>query len=129
MNLVRSPEMFDVVVSSNLFGDILTDISAVVTGGIGFAGSGNLNPSRETPSMFEPVHGSAPDIAGKGIANPIAAIMSAALMCDFLGEKEAARKIEKAVIAHLEEAKVKTPDRGGSHRTVDVGNDIAQRLL
>jgi tartrate dehydrogenase/decarboxylase/D-malate dehydrogenase len=128
MNMVRFPEMFDVVVSSNLFGDILTDISAVVTGGIGFAGSGNLNPSRAFPSMFEPVHGSAPDIAGKGIANPIAAIMSSAMMCDFLGEKQAAKKIENAVVAHLTEGTVRTPDRGGSNSTVDVGNDIVKRL-
>lgn len=128
MNLVRSPEMFDVVVSSNLFGDILTDVSAVVTGGIGFAGSGNLNPTRQSPSMFEPVHGSAPDIAGKGIANPIAAIMSAAMMCDFLGEKNAAKKIEAAVIAHLSDGAVRTPDRGGSHSTKDVGADIVRRL-
>jgi tartrate dehydrogenase/decarboxylase/D-malate dehydrogenase len=128
MNLVRSPEMFDVIVSSNLFGDIITDVSAVVTGGIGFAGSGNINPSRSAPSMFEPVHGSAPDIAGKGIANPIAAIMSASMMCDFLGEKDASKKIGRAVIEHLEDGKVKTPDRGGSHTTIDVGNDIAARL-
>ncbi|HNX58167.1 MAG TPA: 3-isopropylmalate dehydrogenase [Spirochaetota bacterium] len=128
MNLVRSPEMFDVVVSSNLFGDIITDVSAVVTGGIGFAGSGNINPSRSMPSMFEPVHGSAPDIAGRGIANPVAAIMSASLMCDFLGEKDAAKRIEKAVIAHLEDGKVKTPDRGGNNTTVEVGKDILGRL-
>lgn len=128
MNIVRCPEMFDVVVSSNLFGDILTDISAVATGGIGFAGSGNLNPSREFPSMFEPVHGSAPDIAGKGIANPIAAIMSAAMMCDFLGEKKIAKKIETAVVAHLSDGTVRTPDRGGKNSTVEVGADILGRL-
>jgi tartrate dehydrogenase/decarboxylase / D-malate dehydrogenase len=128
MNMVRCPEMFDVVVCSNLFGDILTDIAAIVTGGIGFAGSGNLVPDRKAPSMFEPVHGSAPDIAGKKIANPIAAIMSAALMCDFLGEKEAAKKIEKAVIGHLENSSVKTPDRGGKNSTSEVGLDIISRL-
>ncbi len=128
MNLVRSPEMFDVVVSSNLFGDIITDVSSMVTGGIGFAGSANINPTRQMPSMFEPVHGSAPDIAGKGIANPVAAIMSASLMCEFLGEKDAAKRIEKAVIAHLEDGSVKTPDRGGSNSTLEVGKDILGRL-
>lgn len=128
MNLVRCPETFDVVVASNLFGDILTDISAIVTGGIGFAGSANLNPTREMPSMFEPVHGSAPDIAGQQKANPIAAIMSASMMLEFLGEKEIAKKIENAVIAHLKEGKVRTPDRGGSNTTAEVGDDIAKRL-
>jgi tartrate dehydrogenase/decarboxylase / D-malate dehydrogenase len=128
MDLVRCPEKFDVMVSSNLFGDILTDIAAVITGGIGFAGSGNINPIKKFPSMFEPVHGSAPDIAGKKIANPIAAIMSAALMCGFLGEKDAAKKIERAVISHLEEGKIRTPDRGGSYSTSDIGKDILSRL-
>jgi tartrate dehydrogenase/decarboxylase / D-malate dehydrogenase len=128
MKLVSGPEFFDVVVASNLFGDIITDVSAIVAGGIGFAGSANLNPTREMPSMFEPVHGSAPDIAGKGIANPIAAIMSASMMLDFLGESEKAKKIENAVIEHLKDNKIKTPDRGGSNSTVEVGNDIVARL-
>jgi tartrate dehydrogenase/decarboxylase/D-malate dehydrogenase len=128
MNLVRCPETFDVIVASNLFGDILTDISAIVTGGIGFAGSANLNPTREMPSMFEPVHGSAPDIAGQQKANPIAAIMSCAMMIEFLGEKEIAKKIEAAVIEHLKDDKVKTPDRGGNNKTSEVGDDIVARL-
>jgi tartrate dehydrogenase/decarboxylase/D-malate dehydrogenase len=128
MNMVRCPEIFDVVVCSNLFGDILTDIAAIVTGGIGFAGSGNIDPTRKNPSMFEPVHGSAPDIAGKKIANPIAAVMSAALMCDFLGEKDAANRIEKAVESHLSDGTVKTPDRGGKNSTSEVGSDIIGRL-
>jgi 3-isopropylmalate dehydrogenase len=93
---VQSPEQYDVVVTDNLFGDILTDLGGAVSGGIGFASSGNLNPDRTGPSMFEPVHGSAPDIAGQGTANPIAAILSAALMLDHLGEPHAADRIRKA---------------------------------
>lgn len=128
MNMVRCPEQFDVVVASNLFGDILTDLAAIVVGGMGFAASGNINPTRKYPSMFEPVHGSAPDIAGKGIANPVAAILSGALMLEFLGEHEEAQKIKTAVINHLSENTIKTPDRGGSSTTAEVGNDIAQRI-
>jgi len=93
---VDSPERYDVIVTDNLFGDILTDLGGAVSGGIGFASSANLNPARTGPSMFEPVHGSAPDIAGQGIANPTAAILSAAHMLDFLGESDAAAKINKA---------------------------------
>jgi 3-isopropylmalate dehydrogenase len=93
---VQSPEQYDVVVTENLFGDILTDLGGAVSGGIGFAASGNLNPSRTGPSMFEPVHGSAPDIAGQQKANPVAAILSAALMLDHLGEGEAAARVRKA---------------------------------
>jgi 3-isopropylmalate dehydrogenase len=94
--LVQSPEQYDVVVTDNLFGDILTDLGGAVSGGIGFASSGNLNPARTGPSMFEPVHGSAPDIAGQNKANPVAAILSAALMLDFLGEGDAAARVRKA---------------------------------
>ena len=93
---VQSPQQYDVVVTDNLFGDILTDLGGAISGGIGFAASGNLNPARTGPSMFEPVHGSAPDIAGTGKANPVAAILSAAMMLDFLGEAEAAARIRKA---------------------------------
>jgi tartrate dehydrogenase/decarboxylase / D-malate dehydrogenase len=128
MNFVRSPQMFDVVVASNLFGDILTDLAAIVIGGMGFAGSANLNPPKTFPSMFEPVHGSAPDIAGKGIANPIAAILSAAMMLEFLGEEESAAKVKNAVMDHLAAGTVKTPDRGGKNTTAEVGDDIAGRL-
>lgn len=128
MNFVRSPQMFDVVVASNLFGDILTDIAAIIVGGMGFAGSANINPSRKFPSMFEPVHGSAPDIAGRGKANPVAAILSAAMMLEFLGEVECAEKVKLAVKAHLAEGSVKTPDRGGNSTTSQVGDDIASRL-
>jgi 3-isopropylmalate dehydrogenase len=93
---VESPQRYDVIVTDNLFGDILTDLGGAVSGGIGFAASGNLNPDRTGPSMFEPVHGSAPDIAGQSKANPVAAILSAAMMLDFLGEAEAAARIRKA---------------------------------
>jgi 3-isopropylmalate dehydrogenase len=93
---VQSPEQYDVIVTDNLFGDILTDLGGAVSGGIGFASSGNLNPARTGPSMFEPVHGSAPDIAGTGKANPVAAILSAAMMLEFLGEGDAAARIRKA---------------------------------
>jgi 3-isopropylmalate dehydrogenase len=93
---VQDPQRYDVIVTDNLFGDILTDLGGAISGGIGFAASGNLNPARTGPSMFEPVHGSAPDIAGRGTANPVAAILSAAMMLDFLGEAEAAARIRKA---------------------------------
>jgi len=93
---VESPQRYDVIVTDNLFGDILTDLGGAVSGGIGFASSGNLNPDRTGPSMFEPVHGSAPDIAGQGKANPVAAILSAAMMLEFLGEADAAARIRKA---------------------------------
>jgi 3-isopropylmalate dehydrogenase len=94
--MVQSPQQYDVIVTDNLFGDILTDLGGAVSGGIGFASSGNLNPARTGPSMFEPVHGSAPDIAGSGKANPVAAILSAAMMLEFLGEGDAAARIRKA---------------------------------
>src|SRR5262249_57139730 len=96
MDFVRKPESFDVIVASNLFGDILTDLSAAVTGSIGLASSANINPERKYPSMFEPVHGSAPDIAGKGIADPLAAILSAGLMLDHLGLAASARALRDA---------------------------------
>jgi 3-isopropylmalate dehydrogenase len=101
MFFVNSPERFDVVVSDNLFGDILTDISAAICGGIGLAASGNINPTREFPSMFEPVHGSAPDIAGKNLADPTATVMSVAMLMEHMGLEEAAREIEAAVSADL----------------------------
>ncbi len=128
MNFVRSPGMFDVVVCSNLFGDILTDIAAIIVGGMGFAGSANINPTRRYPSMFEPVHGSAPDIAGTGKANPIAAILSAAMMCEFLGEVELAGRVRNAVRANLAGGRVRTPDRGGHDSTSAVGDDIIKKL-
>ena len=117
MDFVRRPESFDVVVASNLFGDILTDLSAAVTGSIGLASSGNVNPTKQFPSMFEPVHGSAPDIAGKGIANPMAAILSAALMLDFLGMRSSGQAIRDGVAKVLRSGSLKTPDLGGTGTT------------
>ena len=123
-HFVRHPDWFDVVVASNLFGDILSDLSAAVVGSIGIAPSANLNPEREFPSMFEPVHGSAPDIAGKGIANPAAQIWSGAMMLEHLGEPAAARAIETAMESVLAANGPKTPDLGGNAATRDVGNAI-----
>src|SRR5262245_1466990 len=124
MDFVRKPETFDVVVASNLFGDILTDLSAAVTGSIGLASSANINPTKKFPSMFEPVHGSAPDIAGKGIANPLAAILSAALMLDHLGLAVSARAVRDAVASILAEGKLKSPDLGGSATTTQMGDAV-----
>jgi tartrate dehydrogenase/decarboxylase / D-malate dehydrogenase len=128
MNFIRRPETFDVVVASNLFGDILSDISAIVTGSIGLAASANLDPSRRYPSMFEPVHGSAPDIVGKGIVNPLATIISAGMMLDHLGAGTAAHAVEQAVAAVLAEGEVRTPDLGGSNTTAEVTEAVIARL-
>jgi tartrate dehydrogenase/decarboxylase/D-malate dehydrogenase len=128
MNFVRRPEAFDVVVASNLFGDILTDLSAAVVGGMGLAPAANLNPTRKFPSMFEPVHGSAPDIAGKGVVNPIAAILTGGMMLDFLGAKRAAARIQKAVATVLAEGTVRTPDLGGRSKTKEVTAAILEHL-
>ena len=123
-HFVAHPDWFDVVVGSNLFGDILSDLGAAVVGSMGLAPSGNLNPEREYPSLFEPVHGSAPDIAGKGIANPVAQIWSGAMMLDHLGEKEAARAVERAIFNVLASASVRTRDIGGTASTQDMGEAI-----
>jgi tartrate dehydrogenase/decarboxylase/D-malate dehydrogenase len=128
MNFVRRPESFDVVVGSNLFADILSDLGAIITGSMGLAPSNNLNPSREFPSMFEPVHGSAPDIAGKGIVNPIAMILSAAMMVDFLALPAAAREVERAVEEVLAESTALPADLGGTASTSAVGNAILAKL-
>ena len=122
--LVTSPERFDVVVTDNLFGDIVTDLGAAVQGGLGFAASGNIDPERRGPSMFEPVHGSAPDIAGKGLANPVAAVLSAALCLDHLGEADAARSLEAAVAAVVPTLGV-TGDDGMGYSTSQIGDRIA----
>jgi tartrate dehydrogenase/decarboxylase/D-malate dehydrogenase len=128
LNFVLRPERFDVVVASNLFGDILTDLSAALVGGLGLAPAANLNPSRQYPSMFEPVHGSAPDIAGKGIANPLAAILTAAMMLDFLNEKTAASLVNRAVAHVLAEHKMRTPDMGGTATTRQVGDEVIRAV-
>jgi tartrate dehydrogenase/decarboxylase/D-malate dehydrogenase len=128
MDLVRKPESFDVIVASNLFGDILTDLSAAVTGSIGLAASGNINPDRRFPSMFEPVHGSAPDIAGKGIANPLAAVLSAVLMLDHLGLRESAEALRAAVAQVLADGEALTPDLGGRATTAQVGDAVVAAL-
>ena len=123
MFLVTQPSRYDVVVTDNLFGDILTDIAAAVTGGIGLAASGCINPERRYPSMFEPVHGSAPDIAGRGIADPVAAVLSVSLMLDHLGHPEQARRVSEAVAAELVG---RAP--GQPLRTADVGDRLAAHV-
>jgi tartrate dehydrogenase/decarboxylase/D-malate dehydrogenase len=127
-HFVRQPSRFDVVVASNLFGDILSDLGAAVTGSIGLAASGNINPERKHPSMFEPVHGSAPDIAGRNIANPLAAILSGAMMLDHLGCADAALAVETAVSRVLAAGEVRTPDLGGSASCSDVGDAVLRNL-
>jgi tartrate dehydrogenase/decarboxylase/D-malate dehydrogenase len=127
MNLVRWPERFDVIVASNLFGDLLTDLGGVIGGGLGLAPSTNTNPERRFPSMFEPVHGSAPDIAGRGIANPLAAILSAAMMLDHLRERAAATRIRRAVERTLADDN-KTPDLGGKLATRQMAHAVIARL-
>jgi tartrate dehydrogenase/decarboxylase/D-malate dehydrogenase len=117
-----------VVVASNLFGDILSDLGPACTGTIGIAPSGNINPERNFPSVFEPVHGSAPDIAGQGIANPVGQIWSAAMMLEHLGEPEAAAAIVKAIETALADPKTRTRDLGGSANTEVAGKAIAALL-
>ena len=128
MNFIRRPESFDVVVASNLFGDILSDISAIIVGSMGLAASANLDPSRRYPSMFEPVHGSAPDIAGKGIVNPIATILSAAMMLDHLQLTDAAQQVDQAVSKVLTEGRARTLDLGGRNSTEEVTDAILENL-
>ncbi|MCX7316335.1 MAG: tartrate dehydrogenase [Hyphomicrobiales bacterium] len=127
-HFVRHPDMFDVVVASNLFGDILSDLGPACTGTIAVAPSGNINPEGLFPSLFEPVHGSAPDIAGQGIANPVGQIWSAAMMLDHLGEHEAARAIEQAIETVLKEPKLRTGDLKGPASTQICGKAIADVL-
>jgi tartrate dehydrogenase/decarboxylase / D-malate dehydrogenase len=127
-HFVRRPDRFDVVVASNLFGDILSDLGPAVTGTIGIAPSANINPERRHPSMFEPVHGSAPDIAGQGIANPIGQIWSGAMMLEHLGEHEAAAAIEAAIADVVREPAALTPDMGGKATTEALGRAIAERI-
>ena len=127
MDFVRRPDRFDVVVASNLFGDILSDLGGAIIGGLGLAPSANINPERTAPSMFEPVHGSAPDIAGKGIANPIAMILSSAMMLEWLGLQNAAGAIRAATEAALAGG-AKTPDLGGTLTTAEMTDQIIKQL-
>jgi tartrate dehydrogenase/decarboxylase/D-malate dehydrogenase len=127
-HFVLNPDRFNVVVASNLFGDILSDLGPACTGTIGIAPSGSLNPERKFPSLFEPVHGSAPDIAGQGVANPIAQIWSAALMLDHLGEAEASKAVIVAIERVLSEEKLRTRDLGGRAGTEACGKAVAAAL-
>ncbi|MEV0708392.1 tartrate dehydrogenase [Nocardia aurea] len=125
--IVLHPDRLDVIVGSNLFGDILSDLAAAVTGGLGLAPSGNINPDRGVPSMFEAVHGSAPDIAGQGIANPVAQILAGAMMLEHLGEHAAAAAVDRAVCEILAEGRIRTPDLGGTSTTEELRTAIAER--
>jgi tartrate dehydrogenase/decarboxylase/D-malate dehydrogenase len=127
-HFVLNPDRFNVVVASNLFGDILSDLGPACTGTIGIAPSGNINPERKYPSVFEPVHGSAPDIAGQGIANPIGQIWSGAMMLEHLGEPDAAAAVMKAIERALKEPKLRTRDLGGSANTEAAGKAVAAAI-
>ena len=126
--MVTDPASLDVIVASNLFGDILTDLGAAVSGSLGTAPSANLDPERRYPSMFEPIHGSAPDIAGRGIANPIGAIWAGALLLDHLGAHEAHDQVVRAIERVLAEGGPRTPDLGGNATTREVADAIASAL-
>ncbi|HUT69853.1 MAG TPA: tartrate dehydrogenase [Desulfatiglandales bacterium] len=129
MWFVKNPEHFDVIVASNLFGDIITDLGAMLQGGMGFAAGGNINPEKTYPSMFEPIHGSAPKYAGKAIVNPIATIEAVRLMLEHLGEEQAAQDVQKAVVSVLTSGEVKTRDMGGAGKTHEVGDAIKKAIL
>lgn len=129
MLMIRNPERFQVVVTSNLFGDILTDLGAAIAGGMGLAAGANLNPERAFPSMFEPIHGSAPDIAGKQMANPLASVWSVSQMMDFLGRADWGARVLSAVEAVLAEGRVLTPDLGGTATTRQVGDAVLEKLV
>lgn len=128
MFMVKDPARFEVVVTSNLFGDILTDLGAAIAGGMGLAAGANLNPERLFPSMFEPIHGSAPDIAGKGLANPLATVWSAAQMLEFFGQKAWADRLIDIIEQLLVEKTALTPDLGGSATTSQVGDEVCRRM-
>jgi tartrate dehydrogenase/decarboxylase/D-malate dehydrogenase len=127
--MVTAPQTLDVIVASNLFGDILTDVGAAISGSLGVGPSGNINPDRTTPSMFEPIHGSAPDIAGKGIANPIAAIWAGAMMLDHLGEHTAHDSILRGIERVIGDERVKTPDLGGRATTAEMTKAVTSALI
>ena len=126
--MVTHPHTLDVIVASNLFGDILTDIGSAISGSLGVAPGGNINPERTTPSMFEPIHGSAPDIAGKGIANPIAAIWAGAMMLEHLGQRDAHDRILRAIEAVIADERVRTPDLGGKATTEEMTRAVTTAL-
>ena len=126
--MVTHPHTLDVIVASNLFGDIITDIGSAISGSLGVAPGGNINPDRTTPSMFEPIHGSAPDIAGQGIANPIAAIWAGAMMLEHLGERAAHDRILSAIESVLADERVKTPDLGGRATTADMTKAVTAAM-
>src|SRR3954463_9117460 len=128
MYMVTKPRIYDVIVTTNMFGDIITDLGAAIQGGMGMAASGNINPTRQAASMFEPVHGSAPDIAGKGFANPIATFLSVAMMLDFLGQPQAAANINKACRDVVADRKNHTRDLGGTASTSQVGEALCARI-
>ncbi len=128
MFMIKNPKRFEIVVTSNLFGDILTDLGAAIAGGMGLAAGANLNPERAFPSMFEPIHGSAPDIAGKGLANPLATVWSASQLLDFFGHEDWGKKLIDIIEEMLVEKKVLTPDLGGSASTKEVGAEVIRKL-
>src|SRR3954451_7422808 len=128
MYMVTKPQIYDVIVTTNMFGDIITDIGAAIQGGMGMAASGNINPTRQTTSMFEPVHGSAPDIAGKNWANPIATFLSVAMMLDFLNQPEEAKAINRACQDVVADRKYHTRDLGGTASTSEVGDAVAAKV-
>jgi len=128
MFMVKDPGRFQIVVTSNLFGDILTDLGAAIAGGMGLAAGANLNPEREFPSMFEPIHGSAPDIAGKGLANPLATVWSASQMLDFFGHEDWGKKLIDIIEEMLVEKQTLTPDLGGTATTDEVGDCVVKKL-
>ena len=126
--MVTQPDTLDVMVASNLFGDILTDLGGAISGSLGTAPSGNLDPTRKNPSMFEPIHGSAPDIAGRGIANPIGAVWAGAMMLEHLGEQKAAARVIQAIEKVTAEGRVRTPDLGGNAKTEDMTKALVDAL-
>ncbi len=128
MFMIKDPKRFEVVVTSNLFGDILTDLGAAIAGGMGLAAGANLNPEREFPSMFEPIHGSAPDIAGQGKANPLATIWSASQMLEFFGYDTWAKRLIECIEEVLTDKKVLTPDLSGNATTSEVGDEIIRKM-
>ena len=129
MFMIKDPKRFEVVVTSNLFGDILTDLGAAIAGGMGLAAGANLNPERAFPSMFEPIHGSAPDIAGQGKANPLATVWSASQLLEFFGHTQWADKLIAIIEEILVEKAVITPDLGGTATTTQVGNEVVRKLM